>query len=140
MTKEFNPINPDKFLDITKATAQEVAEFSLNHLIKQGRRSVDSPSGSTCKYDGFDGLMCAAAPFIQDKDLMVEKKSWSEQVKGGAVSQDHCYLISALQNFHDSTLISLCFMSVKRGLQRLSDAHNIDLSKYSAEDFKAYFA
>jgi hypothetical protein len=36
-----NPINPDKFLDITKATAQEVVEFALDHLIEQGKVSFN---------------------------------------------------------------------------------------------------
>lgn len=38
-------------------------DIAFNHVIKQGKRSVDA-SGNSCMYRGAGGLQCAFGPFI----------------------------------------------------------------------------
>ena len=99
---KYNPINPDKFLDITKATAYEVAAHSLQHLIDQGCKSVDLNNPKLCMYFGANNTMCGAAPFIREKSKLREGEGWIDQVKAGAAPNDHQNLIERLQLTHDN--------------------------------------
>ena len=97
---KYNPINPDKFLDITKGTAYEVAVYGLEHLIEQDCQSKEE-NGNACLYDAGGGIMCIAAPCIRDKSRMVEREGWGSQVLNGAAPEDHEDLIECLQSVHD---------------------------------------
>ena len=141
-----NPINPDKFLDIRYATAQEVAEFALDHLIEQGCRSVNSEG--SCKYKGENGAMCAAAPFIPNYIEEMDKAygqfeydtSWYGICNVTGIDSEHEDLIKQLQRFHDKTLFSNSSIDkVARGLEDLEIINDLDLSKYTPEMFDSYF-
>lgn len=139
MMTTFNPIDPNNFLDITKATAQEVLSFAEEHLMKQGCRSLNS-DGDTCAYKGENGLMCAAAPFIPNYvDEMDDGHGWFNLVwdEDFDVPSDHEGLISTLQKFHDDVLgreLSL----VRERMVRIEDFHKVKF-KYTAEQFVERF-
>ena len=101
---KYNPINPDNFLDITTASAYQVAVHSLQHLIDQDCQSnlTSEPTESgNSAYRGVGGAMCAAAPFAPDKDRIEEGWSWRWHVRRGDVPPNHELLIERLQAIHD---------------------------------------
>lgn len=91
-----NPINPNNFLDITKATAQEVFDFAVNHLRTQKTESVNS--NGACVYKGPNGLMCGAAPFIQNYNPEMEGSGYEDIPNQPA---NHRQLICDIQEIHD---------------------------------------
>lgn len=103
-----NPIDPNNFLDITKASDQEVFDFAVNHLRKQGKQSKQ---GDGCMYKHPDGLMCAAAPFIRNYADYMEGTNYNSIVEDDAdcfgegvennQPYDHSDLITRLQSIHD---------------------------------------
>ena len=67
------------------ATAQEVFDRALNHLRKQGCRSVnDDAFGEHCVYWNEDGLHCGIGIFIRPE----EYRSWMEGIPIDAVLLD----------------------------------------------------
>ena len=134
--KEFNPINPDKFYDLTEMTAQEVFEASMNHLIEQGERSYCG-SVDECAYNGPNGLMCAAAIFICKYKRRFEGEDWVGVTIDGGAPEDHKELITKIQEFHDGGLMGLnpyCFDLYMEVFQN----SGINTSAYSYELFSAY--
>jgi hypothetical protein len=139
-----NPINPDKFLDITQATAQEVVEFALDHLIEQGKVSFNEGL-EQCEYKG-EVCMCAAAPFIPNYKSKFDGigTGWRTLTEEGEVPIEHASLIYDLQYFHDGTLINASDYRypsriLQTTLDNIAGDHNVNLSKYNAEMFNAYF-
>lgn len=86
-----------------EATAQEVFDRVATHLMKQGRKSLDSRYN--CVYKGKDGLKCAAGCLISDYEYkpQFEGKAWGsydlENLYG--ITSAHKYLIKRLQKIHD---------------------------------------
>ncbi len=91
---------------LTKATTQEVFDQAVNHLRRQGTKSVDR-YWDECRYrtEEKDGtiLMCAAGCFISEGEYdaeQMEGRSWTTQ--NTWVPSEHTKLIKALQNIHDT--------------------------------------
>ncbi len=99
----------------TPMTLQEIFDTSVNHLRKQGRKSVlpadDGYSPVACRYrlplDDGTCLMCAAGPFITDYVPEMEGNGWhfiTERYPENivpALSERANGLIQRLQNVHD---------------------------------------
>jgi len=107
--------------DITKMTAQEVADAVALHLFEQSEKSVDGDED--CVYNG-DGVCCAAAPFTPEYDETMERNDWLTLLDMGMVPSNHKNLIRLLQNIHDIDGIH----QWKDGLYQLYLAEDIDPS------------
>ena len=108
--------------DITKMTAQEVADAAALHLFEQSEKSMlDEWDNDTCVYDG-DDVCCAAGPFIPNYYEEVENKSWSVLVELDMVPSDHSWLIADLQIIHDISGVDFW----KDSLVGLYEKHNLD--------------
>lgn len=87
------------------ASAQEVFDQSKNHLLKQMKRSTKD--NGNCLYRNPLGLMCAAGCFISEGEYKIEmdapaQSDWQNLVSLGLVPKNHSYLITTLQQIHDS--------------------------------------
>ena len=81
------------------ATAQEVADQVVNHLLDQNEESI---SGAACKYRS-GKLMCAAGCLIGDDEYKedFEYQNWPNLVRTFNLSENHCQLIRDFQRIHD---------------------------------------
>ncbi len=96
---------------LPQATAQEVFDQVAKHLLTQMKKSVAkrtaesaSDSKDYCMYRGFDGTKCAAGCLISDDEykLEFENHNWLHLSSTNyLVPEEHCYLITKLQNIHD---------------------------------------
>lgn len=86
------------------ATAQEVFDQVVTHLLTQGRPSAQ---GGHCLYRSENGLKCAAGCLIGDGeyDEEMEESSWMQLAGDGLVPLAHDGLIQALQEVHDSLCV-----------------------------------
>ncbi len=82
-------------------SAQELFEKVANHLLKQGKRSIDS--NGYCLYRSDDGLMCAAGILIPNEVYheSFECHDWLTLIERRDFPTQHKDLIMALQNVHD---------------------------------------
>lgn len=87
---------------------EDVWELGIAHLRMQGEKSQkrqttkdNFPIATICRYEGPNGLCCAAAPFIPEFDQDMEGKSWSQLVILGEVVDIHREVLESLQNLHD---------------------------------------
>jgi hypothetical protein len=103
---------------LSQATAQEVFTQGKDHLLKQGKKSVEGfGSSSICKYRANGGeLKCAAGIFIADEEYQEEMDktpnpesdiglgtSWLSLIGRSLVPDTvHNNLISELQSIHDN--------------------------------------
>lgn len=80
-------------------TAQEVFDVVVEHLLTQMKKSEND---DTCLYNG-DEVCCAAAPFIKDYDVRLDKGGygWGDVVEEGFAYNNHQSLIVNLQYIHD---------------------------------------
>ena len=87
---------------LPQATAQEVFNQVVDHLLTQNQKSYTSHGG--CLYRGPDNLKCAAGCLISDEEDNPdwEGRGWGVLVEEGLVPATHCELICALQGIHDS--------------------------------------
>lgn len=83
---------------LNKATAQEVFDQVVNHLLTQGTKSINEEM--RCMYRGLNGTKCAAGCLISDEEYQKE----FETLKWGALPfpSVHDRLIDELQTIHDS--------------------------------------
>lgn len=89
------------------ATAQQVFDQVVTHMIKQGERSI--ANGSMCLYRGPNGLMCAAGCLISDDEYQdyfdagggEGGGNWSSMVVNQSAPDYHKDLIIKLQRAHD---------------------------------------
>lgn len=95
---------------LPKATAQEVFDQVVVHLITQGRPSKE---GGFCTYLNKEGLKCAAGCLISKEEYTTlhladsNRKLWSVLARNGVVPKEHVELITWLQQgAHDSWGIS----------------------------------
>jgi hypothetical protein len=90
-------------IDLKTATAQEVFDFIVDKVIKQGKPAIQGK----CVYLTDDGLKCAAGQLLDDKELQQLKNtdsltsSWGALVARGFVPAEHRTLIGDLQEVHD---------------------------------------
>lgn len=82
------------------ATAQEVFDQVVEHLLNQNKRSFLSRRG--CLYR-FENLKCAAGCLIADEEYneKFENNNWNSLIKYGLVNDNHHDLIRSLQIIHD---------------------------------------
>jgi hypothetical protein len=84
---------------------QEAFNIMVQHLRKQGRKSVlpDNPNG--CAYRGADGLKCAIGALISDEKYQKKYEGHSAsmlaQLTGMFKGLDP-YLLDDVQNIHDN--------------------------------------
>ena len=94
----------DGFEDLT---AQQVFDISKNHLLQQNQKSMalhDLSLKPICAYRGEMNRMCAAGPFIKEKDAYkCENKDWSDLNTCRLVPNIHYDLMCELQKVHDLT-------------------------------------
>ena len=86
-------------------TAQEVFDAGAVHLLEQGKKSIRvnaSQGESMCAYSGSEGLVCGAAPFVQNYTPDMETRGWGSLVKEYGQTEAHSNLIRALQQCHDT--------------------------------------
>jgi len=87
---------------LPKATAQQVFDQVVNHLLTQNARST---SEKFCLYrDKIHSLKCAAGCLIGDDEYKeeFEGKTWLRLRTQGDVPSEHLALILGLQEIHDN--------------------------------------
>jgi hypothetical protein len=92
---------------LDKATAQEVLDQAVTHLLTQNAKSV---VGGHCAYRGDNRLKCAAGCFIADDEYEpeMERKSWYGMVTSGYVpTAAHKTLMQDLQCAHDNNPLKI---------------------------------
>jgi hypothetical protein len=95
---------------LAEATAQEVFDQVVKHLLEQGKRSfkLDVDGDEFCLYRGSKGLKCAAGCLISDSEYKddMEGRGWRNLVNIGYASDAHIDLIACLQAVHDKKELS----------------------------------
>lgn len=87
-------------------TAQEVFNQVAHHLLTQNRQSFGPYNDTTgCTYRGTHSDKCAAGCLMSDEEYQVswEGKSWGTLVDKEIAPDAHQWLISKLQNIHDTS-------------------------------------
>ena len=90
---------------LNQATAQQVFDQVVTHLMTQGKKS-ERFTGGSCLYLSDSGLKCAAGCLISDNEylLQMEGSDWSDLIHYELVPRAHGCLISRLQIVHDEGL------------------------------------
>lgn len=93
--------------NLHEATAQQVFEQVVNHLLTQNRKALAEGSKEACRYRAEDGAKCAAGCLIGEDEYnpgmgVFEGYSWRTLGNIGTVPKVHVDLISELQIVHDS--------------------------------------
>ena len=94
---------------LTTSTAQEVFDWVVYNLRKQGKKSRTADGMYPCAYRGDSGLKCAAGWCVGDDEYSNQKfefSSWDFLVEDGKVPPAHDRLIYDLQQTHDSCPLS----------------------------------
>lgn len=97
-------MTPITLATLGERTSQEVFDYVVAHLIKQGSKSFrEHTVGNGCAYRGEEGYSCAAGCLISDEEYMetMEQKSWKTLVGMKAAPDVHYELIVSLQDCHD---------------------------------------
>lgn len=111
---------------VDKMTQQQVFDFVVSHMKKQGRQSLDESQSTTdskvCMYR-FGELKCAAGCLIDDKDYdpSMEHSGWVA-VSNRLGVQNHLFLINAMQGCHDK---HSCISSMLEGFRALAKAFGL---------------
>ena len=113
-----------------QATAQEVADQIVNHLLDQGEKSaVYDQHGDlvSCMYR-YNGLQCAAGCLIGDDeyDEKFERKNWNYLVGHFDIPDSHYLLISQFQDIHDAVSADLWEEEIKEVLQK----HRLEFNRH----------
>ena len=114
-------------------TAQEVFDAGAAHLLEQGKQSVRlniSNMEYMCAYSSPSGLLCGAAPFIQNYSPDMEGESWDGLIAEYGQTVDHCHLIASLQDCHDLD----CPDNWESALEDIAEEH--DLSTKVLENYE----
>jgi hypothetical protein len=85
-------------------TNQEIYNISVNHLRRQGKKSLLKEGATMCAYRGIGGLMCAAGPFIPDDKYTsnLEQNSINDlYLQYGLFEDLNRRLLTDLQMIHD---------------------------------------
>lgn len=104
-----NAPKPITLATLSSSTEQEVFDWVVHNLRKQGTKSLREKGGTACMYRSPEGLKCAAGWLIADDEY---DKSWDHPVSndwsGLAHELDlhvHDELISSLQDIHDTCAV-----------------------------------
>lgn len=95
---------------LSKATAQQVFDQVVQHMLRQGEPAISDSGTCSYRYDTGDRVLkCAAGCLIADSEYLEKfddacDSSWSSLVKEGLVPNTHVKLITELQYIHDRTL------------------------------------
>jgi hypothetical protein len=86
---------------LSKATAQEVLDHVVKHLLTQMAKSLGE--NGPCSYRGINGMSCSGGCLIADDEYSPEMEghTWLDLVDDGKVPENHSHLITNLQNIHD---------------------------------------
>ena len=112
-----------------KYSEQEVFDYLVGKIFKQGERSATSDKG--CVYLCEDGKQCVAGPLIPSgiyKDNF-EGNGWQDLISLDKVPGFHSKLISSLQTVHDTSLKK---EEWKKNYKSIADRHNL---KWHYENF-----
>lgn len=91
-------------------TDQEFYDKTISHLRKQGQRSL-SPEGSSCRYRGEKGLMCAIGCHIPDEIYTPRMEGYPVRALVSLFREVNKYLcpnvilMSDLQRLHDRQMV-----------------------------------
>jgi len=109
---------------LPKATAQEVFNQAVTHLLTQNKKSKE---GLSCMYLSESGLKCAAGCFISEDEYKkkMENQPWTFLAENGDVPREHSLLIRDLQQAHDT------FEVIKwdRRLEGVAKEHKLTFTK-----------
>ena len=85
---------------LPEATEQEVFTQMVNHMIKQGKRSL---SEGDCSYRGSSGLKCPGGCLIADDEYRqgMEGSNWLGLIDDEYATKAHVDLIMLVQSVHD---------------------------------------
>ena len=88
--------------NLAESTAQEVFDFIVSSLLKQGEQCCDVDG--ICAMRGINGTCCAAGFLVPDDkyDEQMELKDWYEVIDEFKISESHMCLIAHLQGVHDA--------------------------------------
>ena len=123
---------------LEQASAQEVFDQVVNHLLQQGKKSQNETSGGDvlCAYRGFNGLKCAAGCLIADDEYKewFEQRGWRDLVRDEFVPETHGMLIQELQGVHDNAEVYAASSNIKaafiEGLARVADVYDLEMKDY----------
>ena len=117
------------------ATAQQVFDQVVAHMIKQGERSIQN--GSMCLYRGPNGLKCAAGCLIADDEYeeYFDKGAdsgggnWSSMILNNSAPDYHASLIFQLQRAHDQ---NGAIGSVLNSMRNVGTKYELNLDVFNA--------
>lgn len=125
-------MKPITLATLPDATAQEVFDWVVSNLLRQGKKSLDDRE--CCRYRGNDGLKCAAGWCISDDEYAVVGNRF-ENVVWGAWGREtlrllphpdlaHNKLIRDMQRAHDDNPVTSWHSIFKQ----LAEEHGLDPS------------
>lgn len=92
---------------LSKATAQQVFDQVVQHMLRQGEPAISDTGNCSYRYNTGDRMLkCAAGCLIADSEYRKEfddadNSSWIHLANMGAVPSAHVQLIAGLQRIHD---------------------------------------
>lgn len=92
---------------LADATAQEVFDQVVTHLLTQNKKSQNSVNN--CLYRNGEGLACAAGCLISEEEMVGVQATgsngvgWIGLIRTMKLTENHKALISKLQNIHDDS-------------------------------------
>ena len=95
---------------------QELLQRSFDHVMKQGKPSINH-NGGVCRYRSADGLSCAAAIFITEYNEDVEGLAW--------------HTLAEIYNYRMEPIAVEESIFVTKVLQR---AHDVAAEQYNASN------
>ena len=92
--------------DLETASAQQVAEHIVRHLLTQKKRAYKG-ARELCVLINSRGERCAAGSLLNDAGVAtvsaqhIEASGWGSLINQGLVPDTHHYLVGAFQHVHD---------------------------------------
>lgn len=119
--------------DANAATAQEVFDYVIGHLVSQGKQSIQMEGREPCAYRGDNGLKCAVGVLISDEvyndgmegnsvDGLIKKFPRECLITGIIKHKD---ILDDLQHMHDSLSTWQNQDSFSHAAQRIADLYNL---------------
>jgi hypothetical protein len=115
-------------IDLKTASLQEIFDYGLAAIRKQGKRSANIHG---CQYKTEDGLKCIVGHMLTD-----EQASWAALLRiGGVINTARLYV----HRFFVPILETEEINDKARLLQSMQGAHDIDASTLKEKDYMAAF-